>query len=463
MKQIFLKTTFLFLIIIFFTNCNKENIRETPINDIQKIRNEFSIENFNDNTIKDNLSINWDDYYKIENLNNESITYEFNSIFTSSNLFENDNQKLYYEYKLLAIKDDVDIWNIQLVKFLAKDKGMLNTISYFSPNGFSGTLYHYNLKGEALKIIGYENGVKINEFSDETGNLLLKLPAKEEPGDNEDGPTGGGGRNYRWVTVTHYTDWYKIYPNGTQEYTHSVYNKTTYEYVYVGSNNSGSSSYNNYISPQLGNSEVPIIHGNRLLLEEGEMFVETANTPKINDVKKELECFDKSNSAKLTIYVEQAIENSREVTARLGHTFIGIEQNGVIRNLGFYPDNGGAANLFSSQDSEIHDNSGSPYHVSITVDISSNQLSGIINYVENYPVKYDVNKYNCSDFGIKVASLGGLNLPSTLGVGSQFGITLFKGRNPGDLGEDIRELTLPPGATRDLNGGNAPKKSGDCS
>ena len=194
------------------------------------------------------------------------------------------------------------------------------------------------------------------------------------------------------------------------------------------------------------------------IFEEDEMFIDIESTPKIDDVKKELECFDKSNSAKLTIYVEQAVEKSREVNARLGHTFIGLEQNGIIRSLGFYPDKGGAANLYSNQDSEIHDNSGSLYHVSITVDISASQLSNIITYTENYPEKYDLNNYNCSDFGIGVAASGGLSLPSTVGT---YGI-FFEGRNPGDLGEDMRELTLPSGATRDLVGGTAPNRSADC-
>lgn len=183
---------------------------------------------------------------------------------------------------------------------------------------------------------------------------------------------------------------------------------------------------------------------------------------KIDDIIEELECFDKTLPAKLTIYAEQCVENSREVTSRLGHTFIGIEQNGVARNIGFYPDRGGAANLLGPQGSELHDNSSSPYHVSISVDIDSNQLTNVINYIENYSSSYDWNTYNCTDFGIATASLGGISLPSTIGTKSQWGIPVFEGANPSDLGEDMREFTLPPGATRDDEGGNAPERSDDC-
>ncbi len=188
------------------------------------------------------------------------------------------------------------------------------------------------------------------------------------------------------------------------------------------------------------------------------LHAEASITPKIENIEEELKCFNIAEPARLTIYAEQAIENSREVTARLVHTFVGIEQNGIIRNLGFYPDNGGAANLIASQNGEIHDNSNSPYHVSITIDITASQLDDVITYIENYPSTYDLNNYNCSDFGIAVALEGGLVLPATNG---SYGI-FFEGRNPSDLGEDMRELNLPVGANRDLDGGNAPSRLGTC-
>ncbi|RFS18916.1 hypothetical protein DVR12_26415 [Chitinophaga silvatica] len=36
------------------------------------------------------------------------------------------------------------------------------------------------------------------------------------------------------------------------------------------------------------------------------------------------------------------------------------------------------------------------------------------------------------------------------------------GHNPGDLGEDIRSMTLPTGATRNTTGGTGPQKAGSC-
>ncbi|WP_299669679.1 hypothetical protein [uncultured Polaribacter sp.] len=187
------------------------------------------------------------------------------------------------------------------------------------------------------------------------------------------------------------------------------------------------------------------------------LVIESFDTPKINDIVKELKCFDLSAPAKMTIYSQQSIAGSRKVTANIGHTFIGLEQNGIIRSIGFYPDSPGAS-LLKPQSSELHDNSNSPYDVSITIDIRATQFRETVNYITNYSSTYDLNNYNCTDFGIGIALIGGLTLPKTIG---KYGI-LFKGRNPGDLGEDMREIILPASANRNLNGGTAPARFGSC-
>ncbi|MES2061127.1 MAG: hypothetical protein V4456_04355 [Bacteroidota bacterium] len=180
------------------------------------------------------------------------------------------------------------------------------------------------------------------------------------------------------------------------------------------------------------------------------------------DPKKETKCFDKTQTAKMTIYVQQPNPNTRDMmgTNSVGHTFVGITQGGITRSFGFYPDSPTAA-VLGSQTSEIHDNSAELYHVSIAKDISAAQLTSVINYINNYPPTYTLSSYNCTDFALGVAANGGLNLPSTTGTTTQLGLT-FTGRNPGDLGEDIRNMTLPPGAVRSQGQSHAPNKSGTC-
>lgn len=180
------------------------------------------------------------------------------------------------------------------------------------------------------------------------------------------------------------------------------------------------------------------------------------------DPKEETKCFDKSKSAVLTIYVQQPNENTRDKmgTNSVGHTFVGIQQGGIQRVLGFYPDSPNAS-LISSQKSELHDNSNTQYHVSISIEIDAGKLLNVISYINSYPKMYNLNNYNCSDFAIGVAAKGGLNLPKTTGTYEAI-IVSFKGRNPGDLGQDIRDMSAPYGATINTTKGNAPKKKGGC-
>lgn len=198
---------------------------------------------------------------------------------------------------------------------------------------------------------------------------------------------------------------------------------------------------------------------NSFLANRNEIFYVEGGTRKVNPTR-ETRCFDLNKAAKVTIYVEQPIEGSRTITADIGHTFVGIEQDGIKRYLGFYPDSR-YATLLKPQKSEIHDNSGSEYHVSISTQVTPDQLKRIINDINNFPKTYDLNKYNCSDFGIQIGRKAGLNLPAKIGTYSQLFFT-FEGRNPADLGEDIREMQDTNTISIDRQGGNAPQKSGGC-
>ncbi|GAA4802657.1 hypothetical protein GCM10023231_34490 [Olivibacter ginsenosidimutans] len=180
------------------------------------------------------------------------------------------------------------------------------------------------------------------------------------------------------------------------------------------------------------------------------------------DPTQELKCFNKTQTAKFTIFVQQPNPNTRNVHGpnEVGHTFIGIEQNGIKRYLGFYPDSP-MASLIGSQNSEIHDNSTTLYHVSLTKMMTTAELTNVISYIKNYPQTYDLNNFNCTDFAIEVAKKAGITLPKTKGS-YNFVVGTFNGHNPGDLGEDIRTLTLPTGVTRNMSGGNSPQKTGTC-
>lgn len=185
----------------------------------------------------------------------------------------------------------------------------------------------------------------------------------------------------------------------------------------------------------------------------------TAQGPKINPVA-ETRCFNVAQGAKLTVYVQEAKQGTRDKVgpAQVGHTFVGIEQNGITRYMGYYPQstaNSALVAVGASYPGELHDNSGSAYDVSITAFVSASQFASMIQYINNYPATYNLNSYNCADFGIAVANLGGMNLPATTTR-----VALFDGRSPGDLGEDIR--AMPNNGYINKTGGYALSKQGTC-
>lgn len=190
--------------------------------------------------------------------------------------------------------------------------------------------------------------------------------------------------------------------------------------------------------------------------------IELAESGKKLDPKKDIsDCFDRTIGAELTIYVEQPKENSNAVIGpnQVGHVFVGVQQNEQRRIFGFYPETGSNEIMISvgnSYEGEIRDNSGSSYHVSISTNINSTQLSYILNYVQN-SFSYNVNSYACADFGIQIGNYGGLNLPST-----EVSYVTFNGRSPGQLGQEIRQMNPEDDVTVSTESNNAPNQSGSC-
>lgn len=185
-----------------------------------------------------------------------------------------------------------------------------------------------------------------------------------------------------------------------------------------------------------------------------------ASGPKI-DPKKENKCFDLTKSAELTIYVQQGKEGTRELIGpnEVGHVFIGIKQSDMERYYGFYPESGANSVLVGvgvNYVSELRDNSKELYHVSISKSITGDQLAAIVKYANNPPTTYNVNSYACTDFGIAVGKLGGINLPST-----KASAITFNGTSPGNLGEDIKSGNFPS-TTKITTKSNAPARKGDC-
>ncbi len=133
----------------------------------------------------------------------------------------------------------------------------------------------------------------------------------------------------------------------------------------------------------------------------------------------------------------------------VGHTFLIFSEayggNTITRNVGFYPRTG-VNPWFPSDQGQLNNNEGSGYNISLTLTITNAQFFNILNYVAqgNSPgYTYDLNGNNCTTFAIKALQAGGVNLSSQLGI-------WFKGSgyDPGDFGEDIRNMPLSSNMTR---------------
>ena len=107
--------------------------------------------------------------------------------------------------------------------------------------------------------------------------------------------------------------------------------------------------------------------------------------------------------------------------------------------------------------SQLVDNAGHDFDVSASVNISSSQLTNLYNGILSSHASYNLNTFNCTDFGIKMGNLLSMGIPDTNGTWPGGG-----GSNPGNLGQDIRNMSLKNGVTRNSTGGKAVLKSGTC-
>ena len=242
-------------------SCSKEEVTNVELTETQKIRNAFSLDSFDNPFVKNNLDINWNDFQTNRN-DTSSLTYEFNTILKANDFIESGETKLFFKYKLKVFEIAENYWDFEIIKFITDDKKSLINISTSFLGDFSGTMVSFNLKGKLKDIKGLEKGSEIKPKK--VKNTLLN---KDIPIPTDSDPKDSGGGSFQWIEIVNYTDWYKVYPNGSQQYTHSVYNYTSWEYVYVPYDSYYPSSYHNHYSNNSsggGNYN----HNNEIIVEE---------------------------------------------------------------------------------------------------------------------------------------------------------------------------------------------------
>lgn len=224
----------------------------------------------------------------------------------------------------------------------------------------------------------------------------------------------------------------------------------------------------NYVLNEIidnSNNSVAIDDPNVILLEPNQSNV-------INDINDYLDCFNSNENATFTLYVDQPTANSNEPWSgnpnnpNVGHTFISIKQGNVRRIIGFYP--GAAVTSLSNPavTGAFHNDSQHSFDVSLSVVIGPSQLNNVINYIKGQARStYNLNSNNCTDFGLATIRIAGIKLPSaygTWGVGGPGTSTGGAGDNPGQLGENIRNMQTPAGGVKVTTSGTALSNMGGC-
>lgn len=233
----YLKTGILLLgILISTTNCEKEDLIsiQTPQQTSQKqnqtitsFQNNFTLDNFKDDFVRNNLIVKWNEFIIIKKPDS-SISYEFLTNLNATVSFNDSKNNLNIKYKLNVTISENKVIDIEIVKFLGKNKNLLKDIGLEYLNGFKGAIYHFNLNGDLIKLESFDKGKIVNTFEykfTSSDKAVQRAPVLEG-----------------WVPLItiNYTDWY--FNLGTSYYYFKSHiTSTTIEYVYVGSN---SGNYN---------------------------------------------------------------------------------------------------------------------------------------------------------------------------------------------------------------------------
>lgn len=127
----------------------------------------------------------------------------------------------------------------------------------------------------------------------------------------------------------------------------------------------------------------------------------------------------------------------------VGHMFITLikyntDNSVVYRSFGFYPNKSNilsATPLHPSSPSVLKDDGGHDWDELAGKFISPRRFRKIIEVLQSYEGKtYHLNHNNCTDFGLAMARLGGIEIGETRGTWP-----LGRGNNPGNAGQSLLE------------------------
>uniref|UniRef100_UPI0040474788 hypothetical protein n=3 Tax=Roseivirga sp. TaxID=1964215 RepID=UPI0040474788 len=264
--------------------------------------------------------------------------------------------------------------------------------------------------------------------------------------------TGSGGYNtevcdYYLVTV------YDHSTNGTKNVWYTYISEENCRIVWIAEQAAAGTTT---CPSGTGDGEIPVIEpsiwsSDLIILQDSEA---------IENIVEYLKCFDSNVGGTVSIYVDQPVNNSpaTHVGTEVGHTFISVNQGGVTRFFGFYPNGGVYPLVRPGAESILGNDSNHPYDVKIDINVNSSEMASVLNAARAFGnTRYHLNTYNCTDFGFTISSAAGVILPDTNGSWPGGG-----GSNPGNLGQDLR--TMPTNSKYSVSTvpGTASSNSGNC-
>ncbi len=466
-----------FCILLFIVSCQNEGIdisqeRATISTDIKQLKNWYELNNSvsSPNNWINSLNPNWQQVKIIEN--DKEYIYEIelnnpNEIFIATDVIDPEQLESYKRrslLRLLIFKNKTNkILTTCIMNIVAEQnfKTDINQTHYQSYTNFTGRVNFYETNGQFANGWRIEQG-EITKFG--TPSSLQNVETVSNIAGKRV-PCGVINFSYYQTYCYSITTGFVITthnPDGSKKCYTKWFYASTIKYCEIpdpidkicgdepcGDNEgNGGSGIGNYIPPTANMIATIVFVGPK--------------TP-IKDILAYLKCFDLSQGARITIYVDQPIANSPDAwsvdsnkNTDVGHTFIAIQQGNIRRVFGYYPKT--TVDPSSPNDPKAFgDDQGHAFDVSVSIPINSSQLLDVIGYANNAPSTYNLNTYNCTDFAIEVGNLIGLGLPDSYGYWYLGG-----GSNPGQLGQNIRKMALPVNASRQITESNAASNEGIC-
>lgn len=346
--------------------------------------------------------------------------------------------------RLFVYKDAAHHYHAELVTIFPDSADILSTAG-----NFSGLIFVETWVGQRLR--QYKCGSDGSALRFDAGGTQQALPKSITTTSSPIPATVG-------ITTCYEIDGYNYTSDDPDEvYTWSEPAGCTYQYLSeTGSGGSGLSGGDYGGGGGAGSTTSP------------QTVVVTGGTNPISNIAAYLQCFTNStaidHSYSVTLCVSQPVPGTRDPwgyseggssasssgshLVNVGHTWVVMSENNagniITRNVGFYPV-GAVTPRFPSDQGELDDNEQTGYNIAVTYTVSNLQFFSMLNYIavgNNPGYLYDLYSNNCTTFALHTLSTGGINIPTQQGTWGG-----DSGDDPGDLGQDLRSLSLPTGAS----------------